>query len=124
VRTLWNDVGFGCRTLLRSPGYKAVAVLTLIGINQDDKPDGTGPKANPTSFGDRPRRTWLDATCPVYVDLGDDLLAKLEIYDESGLPCIRLVAKQKLIHDAMTEKAATAIATRFYPLPPSGPPRG
>jgi competence protein CoiA len=72
----------------------------------------------------RPRRTWLDATCPVYVDLGDDLLAKLEIYDESGLPCIYLVAKQKLIHDAMTEKAATAIATRFYPLPPSGSPRG
>lgn len=72
----------------------------------------------------KPRRTWLDATCPVYVDLGDDLLAKLEIYDESGLPCIRLVAKQKLIHDAMTETAATAIATRFYPLPPSGPPRG
>jgi competence protein CoiA len=71
----------------------------------------------------RPRRTWLDATCPVYLDLGDDLLAKLEIYDESGLPCIHLVAKQKLIHDAMTETAATAIATRFYPLPPNEPPR-
>jgi len=69
----------------------------------------------------RPRRTWLDATCPVYVDLGgdfSDFLAKLEIYDESGLPCIYLVAKQKFIHDVMTEKVATAIATRFYPLQP------
>jgi competence protein CoiA len=67
----------------------------------------------------RPRRSWLDATCPVYVDLGEDLLAKLEIYDESGLPCILLVAKRKLVHDAMTEKAATEIATQFYPLPPN-----
>jgi competence protein CoiA len=25
----------------------------------------------------QPRRTWLDATCPVYIDFGDDLLAKL-----------------------------------------------
>ena len=73
---------------------------------------------------DRARRTWLDATCPVYVDLGGDLLAKLEIYDESGLRCIRLVAKQKLIHDATIEKYATAIATRFYPLPPKKQPRG
>jgi hypothetical protein len=107
----------------------------------------------------RPRRTWLDATCPVYIDLehfhrwcnvsgceqktdssaslrndntfrhysnhenalgGDysDFLAKLEIYDESGLPCIYLVAKRKFIHDVMTEKVASAIATRFYPLLP------
>jgi len=64
----------------------------------------------------RPRRTWLDATCPVYLDLGDKFLAKLDIYDESGLPCIYLVAKQKFFHDVMREKIATAIATRFYPL--------
>jgi hypothetical protein len=61
----------------------------------------------------RPRRTWLDATCPVYIDLGGDFLAKLEIYDESGLPCVRQVAKQEFIHDVMTEEVATAIATRF-----------
>ena len=34
----------------------------------------------------RPRRTWLEATCPVDIDFGNDWLAKLEIYDESGLP--------------------------------------
>lgn len=67
----------------------------------------------------RPRSTWLDATCPVYIDLGENLLARLEIYDESGLRCIRLVAKEKFVHDAMTETIATAIATRFYPLPPN-----
>ncbi|MEM4986653.1 competence protein CoiA family protein [Collimonas sp. H4R21] len=64
----------------------------------------------------RPRRTWLDAKCPVYIDLGDNLLARLEIYDETGLHCIRLISKRKFIHDAMTELSADAIASRFYPL--------
>jgi competence protein CoiA len=64
----------------------------------------------------RPRRTWLDATCPVYIDIGDDLLARLETYDETGLPCIRLISKRKFVHDAMTEKTAKAIASRFYVL--------
>lgn len=36
MRTLCSDVRFGCRALLRSPGYTAVAVLVLglgIGAN-------------------------------------------------------------------------------------------
>jgi hypothetical protein len=65
----------------------------------------------------RPRRTWLDANCPVYIDLGDDFLAKLEIYDEYRLPCVRLVSKRKFTHDAMNESEAQAIASRFYPIP-------
>jgi len=64
----------------------------------------------------RPRRTWLDATCPVYIDFGDDRLVRLETYDESGLSCIRLVSKRKFVHDVMIETDAHAIATRFYPL--------
>lgn len=64
----------------------------------------------------RPRRTWLDATCPVYIDFGGDALVKLDIYDESGLRCIRLVAKRKFLHDAMTKTSAAAIATRYYPI--------
>ncbi|MER8492218.1 CoiA-like domain protein [Mesorhizobium australicum] len=67
----------------------------------------------------RPRRTWLDAACPVYIDFGEDFLVKLETYDESGLPCVRRVAKRKFVHDVMVEVRAHAIATRFYPLPPS-----
>jgi len=64
----------------------------------------------------RPRRTWLDAASPVYIDFGDDRLVRLETYDESGLRCIRLVSKRKFLHDVMVETDASAIATRFYPL--------
>ena len=65
----------------------------------------------------RPRATWLDAKCPVYIDFGGDKLARLETYDESGLPCIRHVAKRKFVHDTMVETNATDIASHFYPLP-------
>jgi competence protein CoiA len=65
----------------------------------------------------RPRKTWLDAACPVYIDFGGDKLVKLDTYDESGLKCIRYVAKRKFVHDAMVELNAIDIATRFYPLP-------
>ena len=58
----------------------------------------------------RPHKTWLDASCPVYIDLGLDWLARLEAYDGSGLPCVRLVSKRKLVHDAMTGVYATDIA--------------
>ncbi|MGH7024220.1 MAG: competence protein CoiA [Caulobacteraceae bacterium] len=64
----------------------------------------------------RPRRTWLEASCPVYIDFGDDFLLKLEIYDDSNLPCVRYVAKRKFVHDAMVESDVRAIATRFYPI--------
>lgn len=63
----------------------------------------------------RPRKTWLESKSPVYIDFGDEYLVKLETYDESGLKCIRLVAKQKFIHDVMVEEMAENIATRFYP---------
>lgn len=53
-----------------------------------------------------PRRTWLEATCPVYIDFGDTWLARLDIYDESGLPCVHLVSKVKFVHDAMTTYSA------------------
>ncbi|MGL4283688.1 MAG: competence protein CoiA, partial [Eubacterium aggregans] len=47
----------------------------------------------------RPRTTWLDAKVPVYLDFGNDWLAKLCEYDESGLLCIRLITKAKFVHD-------------------------
>lgn len=64
----------------------------------------------------RPRSTWLDATCPVYIDFGDEFLFKLEEYGNLRLHCVRVVSKKKFVHDAMVEQAATAIATRFYPV--------
>jgi hypothetical protein len=69
----------------------------------------------------RPRKTWLDAECPVYIDFGDECLVKLDIYDESGLKCIRLVSKRKFVHDVMVEDKAENIATRFYPITPGRP---
>ncbi len=69
----------------------------------------------------RPRKIWLDAQCPVYIDFGNDYLVKLEIYDESGLACIRYVTKRKFVHDVMVETHASTIATRFYPLPKNVP---
>jgi hypothetical protein len=62
------------------------------------------------------RRIWLDATCPVCIDFGNESLVRLETYDDSGLPCVRLVAKRKFLHDTMVERSATAIASRFYRL--------
>ena len=64
----------------------------------------------------RPRKTWLDAQCPVYIDFGDEHLVKLDIYDSSGLKCIKLVSKIKFIHDVMVETDVRNIATRFYPI--------
>lgn len=63
----------------------------------------------------RPRKTWLDAVCPVYIDFGKELLVKLSTYGSSGLKCVRLVAKKKFVHDVMMETDVNAIATRFYP---------
>ena len=63
----------------------------------------------------RPRRTWLDATCPVYIDFGEEYLLRLEVYDESGLACIFRIAKRKFLHDVMTESSNIAVGSRFYP---------
>ncbi len=64
----------------------------------------------------RPRKTWLEASCPVYIDFGEELLVKLETYDDSGLKCIRYISKGKFVHDAATETSANEIGTRFYPI--------
>ena len=57
----------------------------------------------------RPRRVWLDSSCPIFIDFGSNELVKLEIYDASGLPCVRYVAKRALVQDAMRETDARAI---------------
>jgi hypothetical protein len=52
----------------------------------------------------------------VYIDFGDEGLVRLEIYDESGLSCVRRISKRKFLHDVMVETSARAIGTRFYPI--------
>lgn len=64
----------------------------------------------------RPRKIWMSATCPVYIDFGEQLLYRMEVYDETKLMCVRLVAKQKLIQDVMVVSNATQIATKFHPV--------
>lgn len=102
-----------------NPGATKETLVLMHGIHEIEAEVNKAYRGHHQYDWVKPRRTWLDATCPVYIDLGEDLLARLEIYDESGLRCIRLVAKEKFVHDAMTETVATAIATRFYPLPPN-----
>lgn len=65
----------------------------------------------------RPRGGWLESGCPVYVDLGDDWLWRLGRYGSYDLPCVYVVGRRKLIHDAMHESDARAIASRFFPIP-------
>ena len=57
----------------------------------------------------RPRRTWLESTFPVFIDFGGDQLIKLEVYDITGLPCIRYVPKRRLIHEAIIKSDAHAV---------------
>ena len=39
-----------------------------------------------------PRRTWLDAKCPVYIDFGRDVPYRLPTYDETSQMCVSSVA--------------------------------
>ncbi|SFG25866.1 hypothetical protein SAMN05518801_11289 [Novosphingobium sp. CF614] len=64
----------------------------------------------------RPRNTWLNADCPVYVDFGDDWLFRLEQYGQSPLRCVFRVAKRKFLRDVMVETRSVDVATRFYPI--------
>jgi hypothetical protein len=57
----------------------------------------------------RPRRTWLDAKCPVFIDFGTPGLLKLEVYDETRLPCVRYVLKERFVNDAMNLDSARQI---------------
>lgn len=63
----------------------------------------------------RPRRTWLDAACPVFIDFGYDFLCKLEKYDETGLSCVRFVPKRQFLNDLDALDDARAIGQ----MPPS-----
>lgn len=56
-----------------------------------------------------PRNTWLEATCPVYLDFGTDLLVRLERYANTNLRCARLIAKSKFLQAAMVEAHAADI---------------
>lgn len=58
----------------------------------------------------RPRKTWIDSACPVFIDFGEDYLVKLTDYDESGLKCIRLISKKKFMLDVNVEASVYDVA--------------
>ncbi|MCQ8230571.1 competence protein CoiA [Pectobacterium carotovorum] len=58
----------------------------------------------------RPRHTWLDAQCPVYIDFGHDFLAKLGTYDETNLACIKYVSKNRFLNDVLSNKNVQDVA--------------
>jgi competence protein CoiA len=57
----------------------------------------------------RPRQTWIEATSPVFIDFGEDYLLKMETYDESGLPCVRVVMKRDFVQSALNERNARSV---------------
>ena len=59
----------------------------------------------------RPRGIWLESVRPVFIDFGEDLLVKLEIYDATGLPCIRYISKRRLVQDAMSKSDADSVGS-------------
>lgn len=65
----------------------------------------------------RPHQAWLEASCPVYIDFGDENLVRLEVYDESELRCIRYVSKRGFVNDVMTETEARGVGSRNGRMP-------
>ena len=63
----------------------------------------------------RPIGVWLESPCPIFIDFGDHLLVKLEIYDDSGLPCIRYVTKSHLVQGMMLKSDARAVCNEWQP---------
>lgn len=57
----------------------------------------------------RPRQTWLESSCPVFIDFGTEFLVKLEIYDETGLPCVRYISKEAFVRNALNGSSAGEI---------------
>lgn len=61
----------------------------------------------------KPRSTWLEANCPVYIDFGGTHLVKLDIYDETELKCVRYISKSRFMYDVMHEQDVGLIATKY-----------
>jgi competence protein CoiA len=65
----------------------------------------------------RPRSTWLEGACPVYMDFGDEYLVLLEKYPhQKSLSCVRLISKKLFIHNAKIKDSANDLASRFLEL--------
>lgn len=45
----------------------------------------------------KPRTVWFESTMPVFLDFGTDELFSLQIYDDTGMRCVRRISKEALI---------------------------
>lgn len=67
----------------------------------------------------RPRRGWLTASAPVFIDFCDGYLWQLEIYpDGSGLACCRVTSSKRFLMIAMTARTVEELTDGLW-----GPPQ-
>jgi len=58
----------------------------------------------------RPHLSWLSARSPVYIDFGETHLARLQVYDETCMHCVRMVRRDEFIQVTLT---ATSVVDVF-----------
>lgn len=57
----------------------------------------------------RPHESWLASGSPVYIDFGDEVLLRLQVYDESGLRCVRLVSRTAFLKATLSATRAADV---------------
>lgn len=98
--------------LSENPDYRTEQMVTVHGAHKV-------PHLINTSIGHqqyswvRPRRTWLDARCPVFIDFGDEWLFQLQIYGFNKLECVFRLSKTKFVDDVMTSARVDDIGKRL-----------
>lgn len=111
-----------CSSITANRAYQPAVTKRTFQGGLLEKPHKIMPKVAADYFGHhqydwvRPRKTWLDASCPVYIDFGQDILFKLELYDETGLPCVRVISKKIFLSEVTTQSDARIIAENIYPI--------
>lgn len=65
----------------------------------------------------KPRATWLDANCPVFIDFGDDFLLRLVLYGEFNLPAIQSISKASFIEHIGSATKVENFVAEHYELP-------
>jgi competence protein CoiA len=60
----------------------------------------------------RPHISWVNATCPVFIDFGTDILWRIENY-KNHFTCVRAVVKKKVILDVINKTKVQDIADDY-----------
>lgn len=47
----------------------------------------------------KPRKMWLETKVPVFIDFGEQYLVNLQTYDESELPCVKIISKTSFLEN-------------------------